>query len=437
MEALLKNYIKRNLSPSIEERTFISDKYNQIASFFSDGQVFQSGSYARFTSISPVNDLDIVWTLPEDFIRLNKSISVEDINPERVIHDLASFLEKEYKAAGEEVNVIPQTHSIGVYFGNKDDFSIDIVPAIPLAEKNEFGDCLYSVPELLKLSRSLRKKLYSSGEKISWKKSDPKGYARVSSIVNDSNDSFRKVVKFIKSWRRSCKKNYPLLSLKSFHLEIIIYQVFLNNPDIGVVPAVRKFFEILPSYLNKPIINDRADNSVFIDEYLNGVSDFDKREIKYLCELALRHLNSITDDRDIKLLISALDDGEEVIQDQGLVFDDDLGGINISAEVLPGKGSFRPYTLDSTGNLIGRKRKIKFSVSISDLMDDYPEGYLKWKVKNRISDYLLEKPRGEITDHHTLRDPESTEYVGQHYVDCYLIDKDKCVGFSRQYVVIQ
>ena len=67
---ILKDYIKHNLSPRKPERERISKEYERLSDFLGKERTFQNGSYARFTSTTPVNDLDIFYELPEESYRL-------------------------------------------------------------------------------------------------------------------------------------------------------------------------------------------------------------------------------------------------------------------------------------------------------------------------------------------------------------------------------
>ncbi|MEK9174940.1 MAG: hypothetical protein AAB725_03140, partial [Patescibacteria group bacterium] len=97
--------------------------------------------------------------------------------------------------------------------------------------------------------------------------------------------------------------------------------------------------------------------------------------------------------------------------------------------VLPRDGGFRAKILDAIG-LIEVDRKIEFRI-----VGNQPDADLfKWKVKN---DNNSEQPRGEITDHRTLRDPEHSLYNGNHYTECYAIKDGVCVARARQNVVLK
>ena len=61
----LNSIVKDQLSPTEEERRKISEIYQDLQNCLI-GHSFQSGSYARFKSITQVNDLDIICIIPPD-----------------------------------------------------------------------------------------------------------------------------------------------------------------------------------------------------------------------------------------------------------------------------------------------------------------------------------------------------------------------------------
>jgi len=175
----IKNHIRHHISPKDQEKQLITKRYNDLSSIIK-GHNFQSGSYARFTAITPVNDLDVIWELPEDVLKqekfteliVKKTIDPTDLDVSNILSELAGRLRLEYEKQGFSVlKIEPQSHSVGVYFGpTEDDFSIDIVPAIPKG-KNEYGDSTYIVPEILRIDKKLRRKKYKSLDAIKWVKS--------------------------------------------------------------------------------------------------------------------------------------------------------------------------------------------------------------------------------------------------------------------------
>ena len=219
-----------------------------------------------------------------------------------------SKLKIEYK---DKARVKPQTHSVGIYFGVSDDeFSIDIVPAIPLQEKNEYGEFLYLIPETGRLSKVKRLKRYDDTlREISWIKTDPRGYIKAAQDINELNDNFRKSTKFIKTWKRNCKAQDEDFKLKSFHSEQIIYDIAKKNPNYNCFDTIVGFYTQLTARVSGASISDRADSTIKIDEYVNELSEVQKNKIKTSNSNALSVIDKIEntgDDRQLKLLIEDL-----------------------------------------------------------------------------------------------------------------------------------
>lgn len=353
-----QNYAQKNLSPIEKERKFISQEWERIQSFLK-GDNFQSGSYARFTSITPVNDLDGIWVLPEDsmvkifhekFVQKSVAIDPEkDLQIHNIIEDLAKELEKKYKEKKINVEIKPQSHSVGIYFIDKDNFSIDIVPAIPTNENNEFGDPFFLVPEVLLKSHKARRDFYKSIEKgeingkIQWIKSDPKGYKENAKQLNDKNSDFRKAVKFPKRWKFNCKNQNDNFPLKSFHIEAIITFYFEEDSTITCFEAVDKFFLELPKFLKKPHFPDRANEKQLTDEYIDDVPETEKKLVLDKQQKALEIIEKIKDeefsDKELNELLN-----EEV-------------KINIPASISRVKPNSQPYAThhEEVGRLTGIK----------------------------------------------------------------------------------
>jgi len=161
---LLLEYTKEKITPQKDEWSFVSDKYEELLSLLENKNCFQSGSCARFTSIKPINDLDVVWIISDE---IKKAINSDTLDLQNVLEDLAKKIEEEYKKIGVKTIIKPQTHSVGIYFSdNESEFSIDIVPAKNTGQKNEFGDYILEVPEILFYSKKNRTKIYKSKKKV-------------------------------------------------------------------------------------------------------------------------------------------------------------------------------------------------------------------------------------------------------------------------------
>jgi len=285
VENRISDYVKNNLSPKEDERQLISERYDQLDGLLK-GQTFQSGSYARFTAKTPVSDLDVIWELPGSYLdgritaATRKRIDPIELEVANTLSDLADRLHEEYRKLGVTVRLKPQSHSVGIYFGKTDDeFSIDLIPAVITNEQNQFGDPFYLVPDIVNLPKSKRLVKYQELADIGWIKSDPRGYKEAAKRLNDQTKTFRKVTKIVKAWKDACKKRDDNFPLKSFHMEMVVYDIVSGNQSLECVEVLSEVFALLPDRIQSPHYPDRANAETFIDEYVEEIDEVTLRAV--------------------------------------------------------------------------------------------------------------------------------------------------------------
>ncbi|MCF0071928.1 hypothetical protein LZD49_15730 [Dyadobacter sp. CY261] len=96
------------------------------------------------------------------------------------------------------------------------------------------------------------------------------------------------------------------------------------------------------------------------------------------------------------------------------------------------QNGFRDFRarLKNLNGIVDKNNRIDFKIIDSNFQKDST----KWKVKN---DNNAPEPRGEISDHKTLNNPEKTAYLGHHYVECYAIKNNICIAKDRVEVVVR
>ncbi len=429
---LLRDYVRNNLSPKDAERLLISNLYDSLKIILGESNCLQIGSYPRFTAITPLHDLDVLYIIGDT----QSSIATS----QEVLNDLYNRLNEEYQSpTSHNVKIEYQTHSITILFFENDGddvlFSLDIVPAIK-HEVNEFGLDKYLVPELLKVRPSRRKHLYQElsqdHKEMGWIPTDPRGYIEMSRTINDQNSDFRKTVKFIKGWKHAVKTKDSNFKFKSFHIEQIVIQYFFQNVQMDIYSAIFHFFCDLPKHISSPQITDRADSTKYIDAYIEDMTEAEKEKILNAADNFLIKLEDLSEESNIDDLLDGnyytrKSESEEYLFDKKIpVLIEKNEKIKIIARALARNG-FGHTILDAAG-IIETDRKIDFSAETESELD-----IIKWKVKN---DNRSPQPRGEITDHHTLHQPENTKFNGNHYVECYGIRNNVCVVRARQNVVL-
>lgn len=432
LNARFRAHAKERLSPSEKDRDLVSKVYASVQEILGDSQCLQIGSYPRFTAISPLHDLDILYILGKWDTNAH--------DPSTALSVLLSKFTKEYKnPTAYSLQISRQTHSITLaFFSGRDTeiFSVDIVPAY-VAGVNEFGDDRYVVPEIVSKSHRERNRIMSASnwnpENMLWVKSDPRGYIKVATQVNQSNEDFRKAAKLLKGWRASCKRLDEEFPLKSFHIEQIVTDYFQQDPGLEIFDAVFKFFIELPNTIMVAKIPDRADPNKKIDAYIDDLTDLQRERVLQMRDFFLVRLEEFSEGDEVSDLLNA-GFHKRASETEAFLFDEAIPMLceqdfSITGRVLPRSGGFRERLLDAIG-LIEIDRKIEFRLGRNAPSADL----YKWKVKN---DNKSEQPRGEITDHRTLRDPEETKFRGNHYVECFAIRDGVCIGRSRQNVILK
>lgn len=428
--AKLREYSK-TLSPTTSEQDLVNKIYKSFNDLFGTNNCIQIGSYPRFTSVTPIHDLDILYILG----------AWNDANhsPSAVLQNLFNQIKSSYtNPTTYTAKASLQTHSVTVDFtrGAEVILSVDIVPAYSYS-KNEFGQDTYKLPEVIKEGSHLRRKefyakLQSEQRDMSWINSDPRGYIKMASDVGQNSD-FRKTVKFIKRWKSNLCDADNNLKLKSFHIEQVVTKIFQQNPSIDIFDAVFAFFYDFPATIStENQISDRANSTKYIDDYLAKFTPQQVEKMKNARDGFLIKLENMSDvgraEDLLKILFYKRASEEEFLFDRKIPTHTDPQHVNftLTADVTDSQGNVQ-RRLNSQG-VIDSGRYLRFNKTKNVDGCSY-----HWKVKN---DNNSEQPRGEITPNQTKNIPEHTKYRGTHYVECYAIQGSACIASARHNVVL-
>ena len=407
----------------------MSDVYVSVNNILGEQNTIQIGSYRRFTAITPMHDLDVLYILGK---------WQPNSDPGEALADVERKLAAAYEPPkGFHVQISRQSHSITMELRRGGDvhFSVDVVPAYSKGV-NAYGEDMYMVPEIADLSPNRRADRYldliNSGELMGWIPSDPRGYNRAATEMNGTNQDFRRATKFLKGWRAFRKASDDEFKLKSFHIEQLVFQFFAEQPNEDIFGAIFHVMRNLDRKVYQPQIRDRADPERFIDEYVRDLTITQRKKIISGRDGFMIALEDLQDNDSPRNVIEAepryrIGEKETYLFDQGIPILTDTE-MKIVGNVRPRKGGFRAFVLDQLG-IMQWDREIDF-----EILREVPSVDLyKWKVKN---DDGSAQPRGEITDHHTLKRPEHTKYRGEHYAECFAIRNGICIARDRQNVTL-
>jgi hypothetical protein len=419
------------LSPKPNEQDLIGRVYQSFNDLFGINNCIQIGSYPRFTAITPIHDLDILYILG--------SWDENNHTPSATLQNLFNEINSSYiNPTNYTKKTSLQTHSVTVEYWQNTNMilSVDIVPAYSNGI-NEFDQHTYKVPEVIKVSNHIKRNAlnWDASDGHAWIKSDPRGYIKVATQVGINSD-FRKTVKLVKRWKNNLCDKDENLKLKSFHLEQVVTKIFKQNPDIEIFDAVFTFFINLPNVINAPNqIQDRANGGKFIDDYLAKLTLDQKDKILYARDGFLIKLENLrgTDSIDDLTTISLYKrfDSEEFLFDKciPILVDPTLTFI-ADGYVKPLDGYTSGYIRQNAhlqkgltrGQ--GKVRKIQFSIRT----DNTGATTTWWKVRNENGSG---QERGELTQNQTKNALETTQYTGTHYVECFAILNNVCIAKSK------
>lgn len=419
----------RTLSPTKTEQDLVTRIYASLQSMLGADNCIQIGSYPRYTATTPMHDLDILYTLGQ----WPQQGDLQD--PDAILNDVCTLIRQSYDEfcpPGYTFSVETQNHSVVIEFSGKQELSVDIVPCYEYGI-NSYGKPKYRVPHVIK-ERShakRREQAWDPTDRNQWILSDPRGYISQAQDIGKNQD-FRKAVKIVKHWKRTLREIDDNLKLKSFHLEQVVTRQFQEEPELDLVQAVFDFFSNLPETLDNPNqIEDRAQAGKYIDDYIADLSDVQKQKIERARDMVLIRLEEI-DNLDAKEVFTASeyyrDPKEQFMFDFGhMVVSDDNHNFDISYDEQD-QFENRRRRRARLKKKLPKKKNLFFK--IIDGMEDNLTYF--WKVQNSKQLTNRSQRRGEITENQTANNPETTEYTGEHYVECFGVNTlGECVRRAR------
>lgn len=419
----------RTLSPTKVEKEFVTKVYGSLQEMFGETNCIQIGSYPRFTATTPMHDLDILYVLGDwpgqDHLQ----------DPDAILNGVCSLIRQNYKEFcpdGYTFTAEIQNHSVVIEFSGVQEISVDVVPCYRHGT-NSYQQPNYKVPHVIKeKDRSKRHaQQWDATDRNQWILSDPRGYISQAQEVGKNQD-FRKAVKIVKHWKRTLREIDDSLKLKSFHLEQVITHQFQDAPELDILEAIFNFFIELPSTIENPNqIEDRAQAGKYIDDYLVNLSDGQKRKIKRARDMLLMRLEMIDDFTAEEIFTAGeyhRDPKEQFMFDlKYMVVPDTSHDFDISYDE---QDKFENRTMRRARKKLKLPKRKELFFKVIDGLESNLTYF--WKVQN--SKHLADKTqrRGEITENQTANNPETTEFTGEHYVECFGVNSlGECVRRAR------
>ncbi len=432
-----------NIEPDPEQKNFAKEAHSTIREHLENDATiaenvigsFLYGSYKRHTAVGDIKDIDIA--ILTDF-----DPSKEENTPAKVLAKLKKSLNEHYEDAD---NLEYSRKSVKVKQALPEhpdvEMTLDVLPTVVETD----GDSKLLIPD-----KELSKWVYSH----------PKAHTEYTSNLNSlekSKEMFVPLVKIFKYWWKlnsKVKKPQP----KGFWIEFLVGDNFQAKDTYAEL-----FTSVLESISNKysnfetlssiPELKDPGLEGEYlkismsldefkkfmriVDESLNIAKEaLDLQDVvessKKWNQIFGDQFKVIEDDESIKSYPISMafhsfiswavknfpSDVEQFIEEKGFSVSPNLLKIKLNA-IVTQNGNPNP-TLLSEVTFFRRSANLEYYIEDNEVISTYDPVQIFWKIRN--TGKYAKKLRGQIwEDDGTKIRKEQIAYIGDHYVECYVI----------------
>lgn len=406
----------------IDNTEQISDRYQGITGYLNKkyreteaktANCLQVGSYGRKTAIKGISDLDMIYIMPK-----SEWDRFKDGRQSALLQEVKNSLKKKYSTT----DIKADGQVVVVTFKN---FTVEVLPCF------EQDDGSFKYPDT-----------HSGG---SWKITKPRlEIDEISKKDSEKNQNLRRLCRMIRAW-----KNKHGVALGGLLIDTLVYK-FINSTDsyddksyFYYDSLSRDFFKFISelekqSYYLAPGSNQK----VYVKKYfqskakkaynlcLEAIESEKKKSVNDKWRKVFGRSfpkSSIVEKTTESNIFSNWNDTEEHIEDYYPI--DIRYNLLIDCNVT--QNGFREHTLlymlSKKIPLLANK-KLNFEITENEATKPFE---IKWKILNRGE--IAKKRnciRGQIIDGDEKK-RESTDFKGEHMVECYIIKNEIVVARSR------
>lgn len=422
-----KETLHRRVSPSDEQRTAQTERWNELADFLCDwlteetgfqAHTWIQGSYKFGTQIRPASsdeefDIDlgvyVKWSEPQNIVKSAKGLKA-----------LVREGIQEYVSAAEGVKEL-------------------VTPPKERCERLSYDESFHiDVPSYHLNSKQDIRKLAT--ETNGWESSDPKAlviWFRENAGNDDDRTQLRRMVRYLKMW---AALKFKLESRpSSIMLTVLATDAFAQIPE-SLDEDDDVFCDLVRLILERFTMNCEVINPVDISENLNRLKpidsdDFAKR-LKELSGIAGRAVSAKSKLESSAIWAEAFEHFFPIPEEQEIREESNvkksmaivaMAPLQIDVTAKPDNGSGRIYSGRNQIGPIPKDYHLEFH-----LVSQVPwSAKIQWTVRNTGSE------ASDVNDlgHKQISDGpiaiEHSAYNGTHYMDCLVTDNGRLYGFQR------
>lgn len=379
------------------------------------------GSIGRETAIKGVSDLDILFDLPDEVFK--KFDAYEEKKQSSLLQEVKNVLKKRYP----NTDISGDGQVVVIKFSK---YTVELVPGF------KQSDDRFKYPD--------------TNNGGSWKYTDPLSEIEESKKTSeDTDNNFKYIANMLRAW-----KNNQGFKFVGLLIDTITYK-FLNEKTDYRNISFDSYLDMTKA-LFKYIKNLNKDQAYWHALGSNQqVYNCDKGKFITKAEKAYKQLKDLTEsssDVNKKLrqifgtqfpkkattenrtYISSYNqqsykNTEEFIEDYFVV--DIKYNISINCKIT--QNGFRPMLLKKLlgeNMFLAIKKHLEFYIEDMDYEIDKEGDYdIYWKVKNEGKEAIQRDCiRGQVKKTNTKSIRESSDFIGEHYVECYIVKDGVCIA---------
>lgn len=379
------------------------------------------GSIGRETAIKGVSDLDILFDLPDEVFK--KFDAYEEKKQSSLLQEVKNVLKKRYP----NTDISGDGQVVVIKFSK---YTVELVPGF------KQSDDRFKYPD--------------TNNGGSWKYTDPLSEIEESKKTSeDTDNNFKYIANMLRAW-----KNKQGFKFGGLLIDTITYK-FLNEKTDYRNISFDSYLDMTKA-LFKYIKNLNKDQAYWHALGSNQqVYNCDKGKFITKAEKAYKQLKDLTENssdvnkklRQIfgtqfpkkattenRTYISSYNqqsykNTEEFIEDYFVV--DIKYNISINCKIT--QNGFRPMLLKKLlgeNMFLAIKKHLEFYIEDMDYEIDKEGDYdIYWKVKNEGKEAIQRDCiRGQVKKTNTKSIRESSDFIGEHYVECYIVKDGVCIA---------
>ncbi|WP_027625592.1 nucleotide-binding domain-containing protein [Clostridium lundense] len=380
------------------------------------------GSVGRGTSIKEVSDLDIIFDLPNEvYKRFN---SYKNNGQTALLQDVKEVLKVRY----------PKTDISGdgqVVVINFNAYTVELVPGF------KQSDDRFKYPDT-----------HDGG---SWRYTDPlPEIAESKKAAEDTDNNFKYIANMLRSWKNKQGFKFGGLLIDTLTYNFLNEKTEYKNIEFDdYLEMTKELFSYLKGLNKEQSYWFALGSNQHVDNCENGkfITKADKayKKIKDLTEESTNVNKKLIEVFGVQFPKKQIQTNEsrnafssyfeksyrhteEFIED---LFQEDIRySLKIDCKVT--QNGFRPTFLSlilNNNKYLGIKKKLEFFIDRIDKKLANESYDIYWKVKNE-GEIAIEKDciRGQILKTNNSTQKETSDFKGEHYVECYIVKDGICVA---------